>query len=1238
MLNAMQGALFAAQWVARFQGSPATLLGDCNLVLHDDHVPREHVEALMSKILLCSTLHSENECILISGPEHLAEEVLELLLDRMRCSPLAQSMKILNSMTCLTLDNGKKKRVLEGGLVLQCHLDTMGECIGAELMVSNVAAGALTRHFSARNLDIFYLLLSSMGPSESAYLGLTEQDLACSMLKADMSTIPIEKALGQDFRAALKECGIQFDISKQLHSLLAACVHLSNITFLQNSKEVQIAESDSADEVCALLNIDIRNLAAFLFPSPFEMRDWLIAALYNSALHLVVLQLNHHLAHHQAGRSTSSSISIIYTPPVEADELSLIRSLAVENLAKSLLFENIFADVGVNAERTDDGLDLPHVDWSKETAVIADLLTELEMYGKALGAMQTGRLNGDNLSVSGRSVSLSNLEAQHELDARCSLSWPILQNNLLLPQPKMDLRKLIESSRLWSVLIIDPAQPIPTQVSRYQLSEMSQRLIGPSAGCIDLPLKGFADAYGYFEAPGIYWGRTKVWLTFDAWASLPSVGSVASKSVYSGYDASRDDWRTKEQEDSELQEIQNEVNPATKHVQTKKLTPSRRTWLVIVGCFTWWIPDFVLKFVGRMQRPDVRQAWREKVTLFTLIMLLCGCVVFYIIFLGKLVCPDMDKAWSAKEVQSHTGEDDFYVSLHGKVYDISNFWRIQHSDNAISTTQDMMEPFAGLDLSDYFPSPLLQACPGLVRDDTWLLLNTSVDNPLALHYSTIPECLSIGSLASRLCLPNWFFDRLLPTMKKFQKGDLVVTRNKVRAAAQNGERHWAIIDGNVYDLTNYFYTSTTLNPTRAAVKPDYYFFDSFVEGLFQGRAGRDVTKQFNDLANWNASRRAANLRCLQNAFYYGKVDFRQSPRCQANNYIMLSFTIMLCTVIVVKFLASLQFGGSRPARQNRLVICQYAYPADFATADSRIPVYTEGEDQLRNAIDSVTDLDYPDELKLLFIVCDGVLVGQGNKIPTCEIVLDILGADQSKIAPPILAYESVAEGSKVYNRAKIYAGLYEHDGHVVPYLVLVKVGNEKETHRAGNRGKRDSQIMLIRFLNRFHTDKPMSPFEIEMAYQMSQVIGISPGMYEYVLMLDADTKLAPDSLNILVSAFQADAKLMGTCGETALAKQELSWWTMIQVYEYYNSHALSKAFESLFGNVTCLPGCFCIYRVKSASGAPLLISNEVVDGYSDTDISTLRTHLNMAGQTNIRQKESAYAWRRSLSDNAHDKA
>jgi len=63
---------------------------------------------------------------------------------------------------------------------------------------------------------------------------------------------------------------------------------------------------------------------------------------------------------------------------------------------------------------------------------------------------------------------------------------------------------------------------------------------------------------------------------------------------------------------------------------------------------------------------------------------------------------------------------------------------------------------------------------------------------------------------------------------------------------------------------------------------------------------------------------------------------------------------------------------------------------------------------------------------------------------------------------------------------------------------------------------------------------------------------------------------------------------------------------MIQVYEYYISHHLSKAFESLFGSVTCLPGCFSLYRVRTADkGRPIIISNRIIDEYAEPNVDTL---------------------------------
>lgn len=63
---------------------------------------------------------------------------------------------------------------------------------------------------------------------------------------------------------------------------------------------------------------------------------------------------------------------------------------------------------------------------------------------------------------------------------------------------------------------------------------------------------------------------------------------------------------------------------------------------------------------------------------------------------------------------------------------------------------------------------------------------------------------------------------------------------------------------------------------------------------------------------------------------------------------------------------------------------------------------------------------------------------------------------------------------------------------------------------------------------------------------------------------------------------------------------------MIQVYEYYLSHHLSKAFESLFGSVTCLPGCFSVYRIRTADkGRPIIISNRIIDEYAEPNVDTL---------------------------------
>jgi chitin synthase len=532
-------------------------------------------------------------------------------------------------------------------------------------------------------------------------------------------------------------------------------------------------------------------------------------------------------------------------------------------------------------------------------------------------------------------------------------------------------------------------------------------------------------------------------------------------------------------------------------------------------------------------------------------------IVFWIIEFGRLLCPNFDKAWDQTEVSTHQGSNDFWVSIHGKVYDISKFWKLQHSDTVILTTTDNMQPFAGLNLDEYFVPPLTVSCPGLVEVDTLQLLpNNTVLYPAGIHTSGPVS----SYVTSKLYDINWYSEYFLPRIQEYYHGDLVTSKNTVNSEGQNENHYWFILYGKIYDLTDYFYT-LGIKGNQAS----FEFIDSSISAIIKENPGLDITSTWEKtMANSNSTEQTLmlnTLNCFNNAFYVGIPDFRQTAKCQINNWILLAFTIILCAVILVKFLAALQFGSKRrPAPQDKFVICQ-------------VPAYTEGEDSLRKALDSLTALQYDNKRKLICVICDGMIVGGGNDRPTPKIVLDILGVDP-KMDPPALPFKSVGESSEQLNYGKVYSGLYEYEGNVVPYIVVVKVGKESEQSKTkpGNRGKRDSQILLMSFLNRVHHRSPMSPLELEMFHQINNIIGVDPELYEYLLMVDADTSVREDSLNRLVAACANNAKIAGICGETSLENEEKSWWTMIQVYEYFISHHLAKAFESLFGSVTCLPG------------------------------------------------------------------
>lgn len=705
-------------------------------------------------------------------------------------------------------------------------------------------------------------------------------------------------------------------------------------------------------------------------------------------------------------------------------------------------------------------------------------------------------------------------------------------------------------------------------------SNSKERLISPT-GNTNSPA-----SYGYGDKKSGYFGSNDIDSRSDAGVSALGQGDMFRN------------LNTKEQ----LAQRGNEK--AMVEVEEVQTSGSRKRWVFIVYMLTWMIPDFLIRWIGRMPRKDVRMAWREKLAINLMIWFSCLFVAFFIVIFPELICPKQ-KVFSASELAGHDGKGtDAFVAIRGEVYDLGAF-APQHYPRIIP--QKSLLAYAGLDATSLFPVQVSALCNGV---------SGQVNEFVTLDYTSTnmsgsPNVIGKSDTNSRFhdfraftgdSRKDWWWEQKLMLDANFKKGNIGYTAKYVHTLSTKQESI-AIIHGKVYDFTKYIQGGRNVVPPpggKVSGDVDVDFMHDLVVNLFEVKAGSDVTRYWDALPLEPAVRDRMQV-CLNNLFYVGDVDTRNSVKCQFAQYLMLAVAILLCSVIGFKFFAALQFGTKNiPENLDKFVICQ-------------VPVYTEDEDSVRRAIDSAARMKYDDKRKLLVIICDGMIIGQGNDRPTPRIVLDILGVSDT-VDPEPLSFESLGDGLKQHNMGKVYSGLYEVQGHIVPFMVIVKVGKPSEVSRPGNRGKRDSQMIIMRFLNRVHYNDAMSPLELEMYHQIRNIIGVNPAFYEFMFQIDADTVVAPDSASRMVSAFVDDTRLLGVCGETALSNAKSSFITMIQVYEYYISHNLSKAFESLFGSVTCLPGCFTMYRIRASdSGKPLFVSREIVDAYSTMRVDTLHT-------------------------------
>jgi hypothetical protein len=115
------------------------------------------------------------------------------------------------------------------------------------------------------------------------------------------------------------------------------------------------------------------------------------------------------------------------------------------------------------------------------------------------------------------------------------------------------------------------------------------------------------------------------------------------------------------------------------------------------------------------------------------------------------------------------------------------------------------------------------------------------------------------------------------------------------------DRQWAIYNKKIYDLSDYLFTVQYYSTTSGTDLPNYAFLDSGISDLFQTNAGQDITAQMTKaLGKLNTDNATAQLNCLNQAFYVGELDFRLTPRCTVQNWLLLAFSIILMSTIAAK--------------------------------------------------------------------------------------------------------------------------------------------------------------------------------------------------------------------------------------------------------------------------------------------------------------------------------------------------
>jgi hypothetical protein len=427
------------------------------------------------------------------------------------------------------------------------------------------------------------------------------------------------------------------------------------------------------------------------------------------------------------------------------------------------------------------------------------------------------------------------------------------------------------------------------------------------------------------------------------------------------------------------------------------------------------------------------------------------------------------------------------------------------------------------------------------------------------------------------------------------------TYNALPSPGNMTKQAYVILDGYVLDVTSYLIGVTTIIPLSATLSSRSFAMDRMFLPLdltlfLYINLGKDITDTFSG----NVTNSEFYRKCLVHLFQKGVAPSHTLSDCRRiNPALWATMGAGLLYFLIKMNLAYL----SRVSLIQRLLFSSAPPESNFYYQQQRqsssplwphtilmIPCFAESSETLKQTLDSLSRSTYDDTKKLLLFICDGITTNAREQKQTHTVLLEYLGYSCTEEPLP-QPYTSLGQHSKRINFARVYSGFYETGRNRVPYMVIVKIGQPQEeanyyanhmaTAPAGNRGKRDSLVLVLSFLERCMNlaNHRITPLEYEMFNQCYNVLGIDPRLFKYMMVTDADIQVQADVVQKLVSRLERDRTMLAISGHVRPANPEENLTTMLQIFPLYMTFYSGLAYEACLRSVMTINGGLVMYKI-----------------------------------------------------------